>query len=121
MTSTESIETTELTYVDYDNAHNDYYDQHGFPLWRAGKVLYNGPTLTVQLDQFYVEDYRTPSEPKSTGIYTYTSSIGFRYYDIVSCVLKSYLAEFPSQYELEGMTFTSFRLYANSLVESNTS
>ena len=117
----ESTNVTELTYVDYDNVHNDYSDRRGFLLWRAGEVLYNGPMLTIQLDRFYDEDYRTRTENvKSTGLYTYTSSNGFRYYDIVSCILKSYVTEYPSQYELEGVTFTSFRLYENGLVEPNT-
>ena len=115
---------TDLTYVEYD-LRNDYIDRFGLPLSRAGEVLYNGPTLTVQLDRYNDEEYGIPASlenyrPKSTGVYTYESSTGFRYHDIVAYVLKSYFTEFPTQDEHGNLTFTSFRLYENGVVEPNT-
>lgn len=120
----ELTDLTDVTYVEYDLS-NDYMDQFGLPLSRAREVLYDGSILTVQLDRYNDEEYGIPASlenyrPKSTGVYTYESSTGFRFYDIVSYVLRSYFTEFPTSEEHDNLTLTSFRLYENGVVKPNT-
>ena len=73
------------------------------------QLVYKGNSIHIHLDGY-----------ENNNVYTYTCENGFRKYDIMYYILKSYYSQFPDHIDHENLSLAKFTIDNHGIVHSST-